>query len=72
MVKNPALNCLFLSCPRRFGKTLLLDTGKELFLGHRHLFENLWISRETDYNFKPHPVIRQSMNCAESDSPEQL
>jgi hypothetical protein len=33
----------FLSRPRRFGKTLLLDAMKELFLGNRELFEGLWI-----------------------------
>jgi hypothetical protein len=49
-----------------------LDTLNELFLGHRHLFENLWIGRETDYDFKPHPVIRLSMNYAKTDSPERL
>ncbi|MDR1086118.1 MAG: AAA family ATPase, partial [Deltaproteobacteria bacterium] len=63
---------LFLSRPRRFGKTLLLDTLSELFLGRRHLFENLWIGRETDYDFQPHPVIRLSMNYAETDSPALL
>jgi hypothetical protein len=63
---------LFLSRPRRFGKTLLLDTLNELFLGRRHLFENLWISRETDYDFQPHPVIRLSMNYSVTDSPEKL
>jgi hypothetical protein len=72
MVKDRALNYLFLSRPRRFGKTLLLDTLSELFSGHRHLFENLRIGRETDYDFKPHPVIRLSMNYAETDSPGQL
>ncbi|MDR1086004.1 MAG: AAA family ATPase, partial [Deltaproteobacteria bacterium] len=72
MVKDPALNYLFLSRPRRFGKTILLDTIKELFLGRRHLFENLWISRETGYDFRPYPVIRLSMNYAKTDSPEQL
>jgi Sec7-like guanine-nucleotide exchange factor len=72
MVKDPLLNYMFLSRPRRFGKTLLLDTLKELFLGRRHLFENLWISRETDYDFQPHPVIRLSMNYAVTDSPEKL
>ncbi|MDR1083820.1 MAG: AAA family ATPase [Deltaproteobacteria bacterium] len=56
------------SRPRRFGKTLLLDTVSELFLGHRHLFENLWIGRETGYYFRPHPVIRLSVNYAVADS----
>jgi hypothetical protein len=34
----------FLSRPRRFGKSLLVDTFKELFEGHRALFEG-WPQR---------------------------
>lgn len=33
----------FLSRPRRFGKSLLISTLKEIFLGNKHLFEGLWI-----------------------------
>lgn len=33
----------FLSRPRRFGKSLTLDTIAELFSGNRPLFEGLWI-----------------------------
>lgn len=33
----------FLSRPRRFGKSLLLSTLKELFSGDRSLFAGLWI-----------------------------
>jgi hypothetical protein len=35
--------CCFLSRPRRFGKTLLLDTISELFQGDREIFKDLWI-----------------------------
>jgi hypothetical protein len=34
----------FLSRPRRFGKSLTLDTINELFSGNRALFEGLWIA----------------------------
>ncbi|MDR1167012.1 MAG: ATP-binding protein [Deltaproteobacteria bacterium] len=37
----------FLSRPRRFGKTLLLDTLQELFQGNQELFKGLWIDPET-------------------------
>ncbi|MDR1395101.1 MAG: AAA family ATPase [Deltaproteobacteria bacterium] len=63
---------LFLFRPRGFGKTLLLDTFNELFQGPKELFENLWITRETDYDFKPYPVLRLSLNFAETYSPEAL
>jgi hypothetical protein len=72
MAVESDFNCLFLSRPGRFGKTLLLDTLNELFSGRRHLFENLWIGLETGYDFQPHPVIRLSMNCSVTDSPEKL
>ena len=52
----------FLSRPRRFGKSLLVDTMRELFLGNRELFEGLWIAGpESDYGFAPHPVVRLDM-----------
>jgi hypothetical protein len=35
-------NC-FLSRPRRFGKSLLVSTFKELFSGNKELFKNCWI-----------------------------
>ncbi|TAE04017.1 MAG: hypothetical protein EAZ97_00725 [Bacteroidetes bacterium] len=33
----------FLSRPRRFGKSLLVNTLKEIFLGNKALFKGLWI-----------------------------
>ncbi|MFN8395963.1 MAG: AAA family ATPase [Bacteroidia bacterium] len=45
----------FLSRPRRFGKSLLISTLKEIFLGNRDLFEGLWIHDKIDW--APHPVI---------------
>ncbi|SFC09378.1 PD-(D/E)XK nuclease superfamily protein [Parapedobacter composti] len=46
----------FLSRPRRFGKSLLLDTIEELFKGNKALFEGLWIYDKWDWS-KTHPVI---------------
>jgi hypothetical protein len=61
----------FLSRPRRFGKTLLLDTIKELFSGDKELFKGLKIA-SLGYEFKKHPVIRLKMNYAETSSPDDL
>ena len=36
----------FLSRPRRFGKSLLVSTVKELFEGNRPLFEGTWIEKK--------------------------
>ena len=49
----------FLSRPRRFGKSLFLDTLKSIFHGKKELFTDLAISK-TAYDFKPHPVIKIS------------
>lgn len=45
----------FLSRPRRFGKSLLVSTLKEIFLGHKELFRGLWIYDRIDW--QPHPVL---------------
>ena len=46
---------LFLTRPRRFGKSLLLSVMKYAFLGEKHLFEGLHIYDK--YDFKPFPVL---------------
>lgn len=46
----------FLSRPRRFGKSLLLSTIKEIFTGRKELFEGLWIHDRWNWEHK-HPVI---------------
>ncbi|MCS7019994.1 MAG: AAA family ATPase, partial [Bernardetiaceae bacterium] len=46
----------FLSRPRRFGKSLLLSTMKEVFLGNQALFKGLWIADKIDWQRKS-PVI---------------
>ncbi|MBK6998556.1 MAG: ATP-binding protein [Rhodoferax sp.] len=49
----------FLSRPRRFGKSLFLDTLKELFEGNRELFTGLIAENAWDWS-KKHPVLRIS------------
>ena len=49
----------FLSRPRRFGKSLLLDTMGELFAGNEPLFRGLHIHDRWDWD-KTHPVVRLS------------
>lgn len=46
----------FLSRPRRFGKSLLLDTLHELFAGNEPLFRGLHIHGHWDWS-EPHPVV---------------
>ena len=48
---------IFLSRPRRFGKSLLISTLDSYFRGHRELFEGLKIA-ELETEWRQHPVIR--------------
>jgi hypothetical protein len=63
--------CYFLSRPRRFGKSLLLDTIKEVFGGDKELFKGLWIY-DSDHEFAKHPVIRFDMSNIANETPEIL
>ncbi len=47
----------FLSRPRRFGKTLLVDTLQELFEGSEELFRGLAVHGRWDWSAR-HPVVR--------------
>jgi len=60
----------FLSRPRRFGKSLLLDTIAEAFGGDRELFSGLWIYG-SDHDFAKHPVIRLERGEAKYRQPKQ-
>jgi len=61
----------FLSRPRRFGKSLLLDTIGEVFGGDKELFCGLAIY-DSDYNFVKHPVIRLDMSNISNKTPKIL
>ncbi|WP_232023450.1 AAA family ATPase [Thiomicrorhabdus aquaedulcis] len=47
----------FLSRPRRFGKSVLIDTFKELFEGNKALFKDLYIENQWDWH-TTYPVIK--------------
>lgn len=51
---------VFLSRPRRFGKSLLTTTLKEIFRGNRALFQGLWIEDKIDW--QPRPVLLLNFN----------
>ena len=52
----------FLARPRRFGKSLLVNTFKELFLGNEKLFQGLWIHDKWDWS-QTFPVIHLSFDA---------
>jgi len=53
MIDNPT--SYFLSRPRRFGKSLLVSTLREIFSGNKELFRGLWIYDKIEW--KTYPVI---------------
>ncbi len=53
----------FLSRPRRFGKSLFLDTLAEIFSGHKTLFKGLYVYDR--YDFTPHPIITISFGSGD-------
>jgi hypothetical protein len=59
----------FLSRPRRFGKSLFLDTLSEIFKGSKHLFEGLEIYDKWDWADTA-PVIRISFGVGGFNSKE--
>ncbi|MCB1073602.1 MAG: AAA family ATPase [Chlamydiia bacterium] len=46
----------FMSRPRRFGKSLFLNTLEEIFKGNKELFRGLQIY-QSDYDWREHPVL---------------
>jgi len=57
----------FLSRPRRFGKSLFLDTLADIFLAKKELFEGLYIYDKWDWDVS-YPVIRISFNSGDFSS----
>ena len=61
----------FLSRPRRFGKSLLVDTLKELFEGSEALFEGLDVHGRWDWSVR-HPVVRLDFSSGDFKEPSYL
>ena len=61
----------FLSRPRRFGKSLLVSTLKNYYLGRRELFRGLAMERlETEWAV--HPVFHVDFNSTNFTNPGEL
>ena len=61
----------FLSRPRRFGKSLFLDTLKEAFESNEPLFEGLYIHDHWDWSVR-HPVLRLDFSSGNYQQPDDL
>ena len=61
----------FLSRPRRFGKSLLVSTLKELFEGNEPLFEGLHIHGAWDWS-RRYPVVRLDFSIGGFENPDRV
>ncbi|WP_067089112.1 ATP-binding protein, partial [Methanobrevibacter curvatus] len=69
MIKSGDIN--FLSRPRRFGKSLLISTLKEVFEGNKKLFERLYIYDKWNWE-ESYPVIHIDLAGGTYDSLNDL
>ena len=60
LVSDSEDSMFFISRPRRFGKSLMLDTLKCIFEGRRELFGGLKIEKKR-YDWKTYPVVMLNM-----------
>ena len=71
LITDPAASQFFLSRPRRFGKSLMIDTLEEIFRGNRDLFKDTFIGR-SDYDWPVYPVIHLDLSKVVASAPEVL
>ena len=62
---------VFLSRPRRFGKSLMLNTFKELFKGNKTLFKDTYAYDHWDFE-QTNPVIQLDLSQVDGDQPEVI
>ena len=62
---------IFLSRPRRFGKSLLVSTLQAYFEGRKELFEGTYIGG-VEKEWTEYPVLRFDMSTAKHEGPEEL
>ncbi|MEM7176056.1 MAG: AAA family ATPase, partial [Chlamydiota bacterium] len=61
----------FLSRPRRFGKSLFVNTLEHIFKGNKELFKGCQIY-ESDYDWQEHPVLHFDFSQIASTTCEEL
>ncbi|MCD8386171.1 MAG: ATP-binding protein [Bacteroidales bacterium] len=64
-------NFIFLSRPRRFGKSLLLSTIEAYFRGEKELFDGLWLG-EHETEWTQYPVLHFDMTNTICKDAEQM
>lgn len=71
MMVDEAHRYYFLARPRRFGKSLLVDTMRAIFSGEKELFKGLYIENNWDWSVK-YPVIKISFGGGTVNNREEL
>ena len=61
----------FISRPRRFGKSLFLDTLRAAYAGEKELFKGLYLENRWDWS-KKHPIISIDWGCGSATSKREL
>ena len=69
LISTKGSKLVFVSRPRRFGKSLTISALKAIFQGRRELFEGLKIN-ETDWGWEKYPIIHFEFNDVDTTSLE--
>ncbi|MGI2299078.1 AAA family ATPase [Candidatus Cardinium hertigii] len=66
-------NPIFIARPRRFGKSLFIDTLDTICSGEQEVFKNCHIGKpENGYDWKKYPVIRLDFSVLNNNTPDLL
>ena len=66
-------NPIFIARPRRFGKSLFIDTLATICNGEKEIFKDYYIGRpENGYEWKHYPVIRLDFSGVSNNTPDEL
>ena len=71
LISTKGSKLVFVSRPRRFGKSLTISALKAIFQGRRELFEGLAIDK-TDWAWEKYPVIHFEFNDVDTTSLERF
>ena len=71
LISTKGSKLVFVSRPRRFGKSLTISALKAIFQGRRELFEGLEIDK-TDWGWEKYPIIHFEFNDVDTTSLESF
>ncbi|TSJ80710.1 MAG: AAA family ATPase [Candidatus Cardinium sp.] len=66
-------NPIFIARPRRFGKSLFINTLATIANGAKEIFKDCYIGKpENGYEWKKYPVIKLDLSGVSNNTPEEL